>query len=78
MHTDKTHLLKGIKFLGYTVGLMFLAPWVLYQAFKNQEHNFYIPVLVVGLILAIAAIGMGFYSIKIVVEAVFGGPKKEA
>ena len=71
-------MIKGIKFLGYTVGLMFLAPWVLYQAFKNQDHNFYIPVLVIGLVLAIAAIGMGFYSIKVVVEAVFGGRKDQA
>lgn len=75
MNTDKALLIKGIKFLGYTVGLMFLAPWVLFQAFKNQDHPFYIPVLIIGLLLAIAAIGMGFYSIKVVVEAVFGGRK---
>ncbi len=67
--------MKGVKNLIYTVGLMFLAPVVLYQAFKNQEHPLFIPVLVLGLILAIAAIAMGFYSIKILIQALFDDSK---
>ena len=67
--------MKGVKNLVYTVGFMFLAPLVLYQAFKNQEHPLFIPVLVLGLILAIAAIGMGFYSIKILIQALFDDSK---
>ena len=38
--TDKNLLVKGIKFLFYTIFVMFLAPWVLFQAFKNQDHPF--------------------------------------
>jgi len=75
MRTDKQLLLKGIKYLMYTLGLMFLAPVVLYQAFKNQDHPFYIPVLIIGLLLAIAAVGMGFYSIKVFMNALFGNSK---
>lgn len=75
MRTDKKLLLKGVKFLMYTLGLMFLAPLVLYQAFKNQDHPFFLPVLIIGLLLAIGAIGMGFYSIKILMDAVFGKSK---
>jgi len=76
--TNKDLLLKGLKYLAYTVALMFTAPVVLYQAFKNQDHPWYIPVLVVGAILALAAITMGFFSIKTVVDALFGKetPKK--
>lgn len=70
--TNKELLLKGIKYLAYTVALMFTAPVVIYQAFKNQEHPWYLPVLIVGAILALAAIAMGFYSIKTVVDALFG------
>lgn len=70
--TNKDLLIKGVKFLAYTVALMFTAPVVLYQAFKNQDHPWFIPVLVIGGILALAAIGMGFYSIKTVVDALFG------
>ena len=76
--TNKDLLLKGLKYLAYTVALMFTAPVVLYQAFKNQDHPWYIPVLVVGAILALAAITMGFFGIKTVVDALFGKetPKK--
>ena len=77
MSTDKDLLVKGLKFIFYTIFLMFLAPVVLYQAFKNQDHPFYIPVLIIGLILAVAAIGMGFYSIKIFLDALFGKKQKQ-
>lgn len=75
MSTNKQLLMKGVKYLIYTVGLMFLAPVVLYQAFKNQEHPLFIPVLVLGIILAIVAIGMGFYSIKKLMQALFDDTK---
>ncbi|MGB5238172.1 MAG: DUF6095 family protein [Flavobacteriaceae bacterium] len=77
MSTDKDMLIKGLKFLGYTVFTMFLAPVVLFQAFKNQDHTFYIPVLIVGLLLAITAIGLGFYSIKVFLDALFGKKTKD-
>ncbi len=72
--TNKDLLIKGLKFLAYTVALMFTAPVVLYQAFKNQDHPWFLPVLIVGGILAFSAIAMGFYSIKTVVDALFGKP----
>ncbi|GGD42915.1 DUF6095 family protein [Muriicola marianensis] len=72
--TNKELLIKGLKYLAYTVALMFTAPVVLYQAFKNQDHPWFIPVLVVGGVLALGAIGMGFFSIKTVVDALFGKP----
>ncbi|MGB5319206.1 DUF6095 family protein [Eudoraea sp.] len=71
MATDKELVIKGIKLLAYTLGLMFLAPIVLYQAFKNTDHSFYIPVLILGLILAIMAIALGFYSIKVLMDGFF-------
>ncbi len=75
--TDKDLLIKGVKHFAYTFALMFVAPVVLWQAFKNQEHAFYIPVLVVGVILAIAAIAMGFYSVQLIMNALFNSSKKE-
>lgn len=70
--TDKDLLAKGIKSFLYTIGAMFLAPTVIYQAFKNQENVLYWPVLIVGLLLAVLAIYLGFRSVKIVIDAVFG------
>jgi len=76
MQTDKDLLIKGVKYLGYTVLLMFSAPVAIYQAFKNQEHPLHWPVLIVGLILGVAAIAMGFYSIKILLDSLFGRKEK--
>ncbi len=75
MGTDKTVLAKGLKYLLYTTGLMFTAPVVMYQAFKNEGHPFFWPVLVVGLILGISAIALGFYSIKTLMDGFFGTKK---
>ncbi len=77
MRTDKQLLVKGIKFIGYTTVVMFLAPFTIYQAFKNESHPAYIPVLVIGLILAITAIALGFYTIKIFMNALFGEKSKK-
>ena len=72
MRTDKELLVKGVKFLFYTIALMFSAPIVMYQAFKNEDNILYWPVLIVGMILGIAAIAMGFYSIKVILDSLFG------
>lgn len=76
LHTNKELLLKGVKYLAYTTALLFTAPVVLYQAFKNQDHPWYIPILILGGILAISAIVMGFYSIKTIIDALFGKKSK--
>ncbi|MBT8302186.1 MAG: hypothetical protein KJO63_12705 [Maribacter sp.] len=76
VRTNKDLLIKGVKHFAYTIVLMFTAPIVLWQAFKNQEHSFYIPVLIVGIILAIAAIAMGFYSVQLIMNALFNSSKK--
>ncbi len=76
MRTDKDILVKGLKRLAYTVMLMFLAPIIIWQAFKNQGHPMYWPVLILGIILAIAAVGMGFKGIATIMDSLFGKKKK--
>ncbi len=76
MKTDKDLLIKGIKYIAYTIALMFSAPVVIYQAFKNEENPLYWPVLIVGLILGVAAIAMGFYGIKVILDSLFGRKKQ--
>jgi hypothetical protein len=72
MKTDKELLIKGLKSFAYTAGTMFLAPVVLYQAFKNTDKPLFIPVLIVGIVLAMLAVYLGFRSVNIVMNAVFG------
>ena len=55
MHTDKNLLVKGIKYVSFTILLMFTAPVVMYQAFRNEEHPWFWPVAIAGMLLAIGA-----------------------
>ncbi len=71
LKNDKHSFFKSMKYFGVTVLFMFTAPVIIYQAFKNQEHPFYIPVLVIGLIFAIIAVAFGFYSVKLLVDFIF-------
>lgn len=66
---------KSIKFFFCTILLMFCGPFTIYEAFKNQNHPFYIPVLILGAILSIGAIAIGFYSLKLLMTAIFGKKK---
>jgi len=77
MRTDKDLIIKGLKHFAFTIMLMFTAPIVLHQAFKNEGHTYYIPVLIVGIVLAFAAIAMGFYSVRLIVNAFFGTQEKQ-
>jgi len=70
-HTNKEILGKGIKYLAFALPLILIGPSVLFTAFNNQEHPFYIPVLIVGIIALIAAILLLFKGIMTVVKAVF-------
>ena len=77
MHTDKTLLVKGFQRLLASLPCMVMGPVVISQAFKNLTHQWFWPVLIVGILFAIAAIVLGFMGIKIVVDAFFGPKKKE-
>ena len=71
MHTNKEKLAKGVKLMGGTLLLMVTAPIILNSSFKNQEHPMFVPILVLGIILFIAAIYFGFRGIKMLMKALF-------
>lgn len=74
--TDKDLLVTGLKRLAITVVLMFTAPLILWQAFKNQEHFLFWPVCMLGIITAFFAVFMGFKGIMTIVDSVFGKKTK--
>lgn len=76
MPTDKELLVKGLRFIAFTIALMFTAPVIVYQAFKNENHMWFWPVFIVGILLAVTAIAMGFYSIKVIIDSLFSDKKK--
>ena len=70
-HTDRKTLSKGVKYLAGSLPLVMIGPSVLYSAFNNQEHPFYIAVLILGIIATFAAIYLIFKGIVTMVNAFF-------
>ena len=68
---------KSIKFFGITVLLMFTGPGAIYEAFKNENHPLYLPVLILGFILSVAAMGLFYYSLRLMMTAIFGKKEKK-
>lgn len=69
--TNKDVLIKGIKLMAGSLLCMFAGPIIINSAFKNQAHPYYIPVLIVGLLIAATAIFLGFRGIKKIMDAMF-------
>lgn len=69
--TDREVLGKGLKYMGITLMLMFVGPFLMYVAFSNQEKPLYIPILIVSFLLCGGAIYMGFKGIKTIMDSMF-------
>lgn len=69
--TDKEVLAKGIKLMVGSLACMFAGPVVIHSAFKNHDKPLYIPVLIVGIGIAIAAIVLAFKGIKKIMDSIF-------
>lgn len=75
-HTNKDLLFKGLKFLAAALPLCIIGPVVLFSAFKNQEHSWYIPILIFALTAMAAAIFLMFKGIGTLMKALFEPEKK--
>jgi hypothetical protein len=67
----KNYLISGFKRLLITVFLMFVGPTILFQAFKNEEHQWYMIVLAIGLIICATAIFTLFSGIMSIIKHIF-------
>ena len=67
---------RGLKKIFWGILLCFISPVIVMQAFKNEGHPFYWPVLIIGLLFFIAAIGLGFWGIGRLVTALLGKKRK--
>lgn len=71
MHTDKKVLVEGMKTMGLTLVFMFLGPTILYIGFTNKDKPLYIPLIIAGILLCIAAIYFGFKGLKTIMNSMF-------
>jgi len=60
---NKKKLKKGVIRLLISVFLCFIGPVTLSQAFKNEDHPFFLPVFFVGLFVLLSAIAYGAWGI---------------
>ncbi|MDH7448226.1 DUF6095 family protein [Aquimarina sp. 2201CG14-23] len=73
--TDKELLGKGVQRMAIALIFMFISPVIIHSAFKNQDHPYYIPILILGLIGAAFAIFMAFRGLKTIMDSMFGKKK---
>ena len=73
---DKIALQQGLKRVLYSIVLAFIGPFVIMQAFKNEGHPWYWPVLIIGLIFSAGSIGRGFLGIRKLTSAFLGKKRK--
>ena len=71
-------LKKGLFKMATFIVLCFVAPVIVYQAFKNQNHPLFWIVLLIGISLSITAIGYGFWAIKILLNGLLGEKKTKS
>ena len=70
-HTNKIVLSRGIKLMAASLPLAFIGPVVLFSSFKNQDHPYFIPVLIFALLAMSAAIFLMFLGIKKIMKSLF-------
>ena len=63
--------MKGIKTLAGALPLSFVGPVVLFSAFKNQDHIWFVPVLIFALLSMVLAIYFMFKGISLLMKALF-------
>jgi len=71
MGTNRKELARGLKYELGTLPLLILAPILITIGFKAIKHDNNYWFLIVGIILAITAIILGFLGIRIILNAFF-------
>lgn len=70
-HTNKALLGKGLKFMAGALPLIIIGPVVLFSSFKNQDHPWFLPILIIGLLALAGAIFLLFKGIRIIMRSLF-------
>ncbi len=71
MATNRNKLVRGLKYELLALPLLIIAPVLISIGFKalEQTHNYFW--LIIGIIIAIVAVVLGFIGIKIILNAFF-------
>ena len=70
--TNKDILVNGLKKMGVSLVLMFAGPTLFYIITSNKDKAFYIPLLIISILLCGAAIFFAFKGIQTIMNSMFG------
>ena len=70
--TNKDLLAQGLKKMGISLVLMFTGPSLFYIITSNQGKPFYVPLLIISLLLCAGAIYFAFKGIQTIMNSMFG------
>ncbi|MBN08998.1 MAG: hypothetical protein CMC79_01305 [Flavobacteriaceae bacterium] len=74
---DKKKFKKGLINVLKAMFFAFTGPVIVQQAFQNKDHEFYLYVLIIGLLLLMLSVFFGFLGIITIVNAVLNNPKQK-
>lgn len=77
MATNKDLLYKGVKYSVGSFPVMFIAPLLIQSSFKNQSSPFFIPVLIIGVVIAFLSAYLLFKGVKTITDALFNDESKK-
>jgi hypothetical protein len=69
--TNRPLLIKGLKTMGFTLLALFVGPFLLHAGLSNPEKPLYLPLVMAGIGICLAAIYLGFRGIKIIMDSIF-------
>ena len=75
MPVNKALLDKGMKYMLYSLPLMFIGPSVIYNAWINKQNVWHYLVLAIGIALCFLAVYFMFKGIKTLTDALFDHDK---
>jgi hypothetical protein len=70
--TDKTLLMKGIKFMAVSLLLMFGGPTLFYIVTTNKGKPFYEVLLIIAILICIVGVYLAFKGIQTIMKSMFG------
>ncbi|MDA7825087.1 DUF6095 family protein [Flavobacteriaceae bacterium] len=70
-HTDTKKLAKGIKYLAFTLPLLFLSPYLLTLSFLNKDNLSFYFFLLVGIAIGILGILLFFRALRSILDSIF-------
>lgn len=74
---NRIKFINGLKKISLAIVFAFTGPFIIHQAFQNKNHEFYIYVLTLGLLVAGFSIVLGFLGISNLVNSLLNGQKNK-